>query len=41
MSDTTKTPTPPAAPYVAAAAALEEYIRVNRKGSSGGSIRCC
>ena len=30
-----------AAPYVAAAAALEEYIRVNRKGSSGGSIRCC
>jgi hypothetical protein len=30
-----------AAPYVAAAAALEEYIRVNHKGSSGGSIRCC
>jgi hypothetical protein len=30
-----------ASPYVAAAAALEEYIRVNRKGSSGGSIRCC
>ena len=30
-----------AAPYVAAAATLEEFIRVNPKGTSGGSMRCC